>query len=299
MKKIILSLSIILVIIAIVFTGGMFVKGKTYNVKKPIATIQIEGYNQPIKLELDPQSAPNAVSNFIKLANGGFYNNHKMTIETNRIAIQEPDDEEEAKAQKAHLSNIIENPQSDYIYGIKGDFEANGFKNNTIKHRKGVITMVREDYSYFGYAEEGYNSANSTFAILTQDVNGYNKNYASFGYIVEGMDVLDKIAESRVEEKEEDNTAATTEDTTENKAEENKEKEEVNVITIKSITVDTFGVDYGTPEYVNYEENIAKVEAAYNKMYGNYNSSSSATVDADETEDTTSTTDTSTTVENN
>lgn len=299
MKKIILSLSIILVIIAIVFTGVMFVKGKTYNVKKPIATIQIEGYNQPIKLELDPQSAPNAVANFIKLANAGFYTNRTMSIDTNRISIKESDDEEEVKINRAHLSDLIENPQSDYIYGIKGDFEANGYKKNTIKHRKGVITMIREDYSYFGYLEEGYNSANSAFAILTEDVNGYNKSYAAFGYIVEGMDVLEKIAESRVEEKEENNTATTTEETTtENKAEEdNKEKEEVNVITIKSITVDTFGVDYGIPEYVNYEENIDKVEKAYNNMYGNNNSSSSAKVDTNETEDTTAASEE--TVENN
>ena len=162
MKKICLSIAIVLVCIALIFVGVGLVKSKTYHVQNPIATIEIEGYDKPIKVELDPQSAPNAVSNFIKLANNGFYTNFKMHIEENKILGDE-------SMEMAKLSNIMEYPQKDYVYGIKGDFIINGFEN-LLKHKKGVITMERDDYSYFGYAQEGYNSANCNFALLTEDI---------------------------------------------------------------------------------------------------------------------------------
>lgn len=254
MKKVILSLLIVLVLIAIVFVGVGLVQSKTNGVQNPIATIQIEGYEKPIKIELDPQSAPNAVANFIKLANSGFYSNFKMHIEENRILGDE-------SMEMATLSNIIEYPQQDYVYGIKGDFIINGF-DNLLKHKKGVITMERDDYSYFGYTQEGYNSANCNFALLTEDIDNYNGYYAAFGNIIEGMDVLDAIAATRVEEKEETKT------NTEENSSESKEKESVNVITITSISVDTFGVDYGVPEVVNNEETMEKVNAIYNQYFG-------------------------------
>ncbi len=296
MKKICLRIGIILVAIAIVLVSVFLVKGKTYKVQNPIATIQIEGYENPIKLELDPQVAPNAVANFIKLANSGFYKDFKMTIESNRILGNE-------SMQKAKLSNIMENPTEDYVYGIKGDFIANDFEN-LIRHKKGVITMERDDYSYFGYAEEGYNSANCNFCILTEDIDSYDGYYAAFGHVIEGMDVLEAIAATRVEESnDEDNDSVdisdteTTSDeettaneeasTEENSNEEsedtsddstsdentsnedsNEEDDDVNTIKIINITVDTFGVDYGLPEYVNYEENMEKVNEAYSSMFG-------------------------------
>ena len=233
MKKVFLTIGIAIVSIAIIITGVLFIKGKTYKVQNPIATIQIEGYEKSIKIELDPQSAPNAVANFIKLANSGFYTNFKM-------------------------SNIMEYPQNDYVYGIKGDFIANGYDTNLIKHKKGVITMERDDYSYFGYKEEGYNSANCNFCILTQDIDNYNGYYAGFGNVVEGMDVLDAIAATRVEVSEDNKDSN----------DETKKDDSVNTITIASITVDTFGVDYGVPEVVNYEENIEKVNKIYNQYFG-------------------------------
>ncbi|MBE5805460.1 MAG: peptidylprolyl isomerase [Clostridiales bacterium] len=254
MKKIFLVLGIIITTVAILVTGGLLIKSKTYNVQKPVATIKIQGYDKPIKVELDPQSAPNAVANFIKLANNGFYNNYKMKISESEISI---DDEME----KAKVSNIMEYPQSDYVYGIKGDFLVNKFEDNKIKHKKGVITMNRNDYSYFGYAEEGYNSANSDFQILTKDMDTYNGYYAGFGNVVEGIDVLDAIAATRVEEK-------TTENETTENSENKEEEKDVNIVVIESISVDTFGIDYGTPEYVNYDENYKKVEQIYNQYFG-------------------------------
>lgn len=251
MKKNLLKIGIVVVAVAIVVLLVMLVMGKTQKVKNPVATIVVEGYDKPIKVELDPQSAPNAVANFVKLANSGFYTDFKMQIDANSIAGNESDN-------MAKLSNIKENPENDYTYGIKGDFLKNSVKNY-IRHEKGVITMLRNDYTYFGMTEEGYNSANCNFAILTKDMPDYNGYYAAFGKVIEGMDVVEQIAASRVEEateSEETATEATEEDDSKNK------------ITIKSITVDTFGVDYGMPETVNYDENYQKVEQIYSQYFG-------------------------------
>jgi peptidyl-prolyl cis-trans isomerase B (cyclophilin B) len=250
MKKNLLKIGIGVVAIAIVVLLVNLTIGNTKKVKNPVATIVIEGYENPIKIEFDPKSAPNAVANFVKLANSGFYTDYEMTINDGKIVGTQSDDK------MAKLSVIKENPQNDYNYGIKGDFLKNGVKNY-IRHEKGVITMLRNDYTYFGLAEEGYNSANSAFALLTKDASDYNGYYAAFGKVVEGMDVLDQIAESRVDE------SANTEETTKSEDDTNKNK-----IVIKSITVDTFGVDYGMPEYVNYDENYQKVEQMYSKYFG-------------------------------
>ena len=86
MKKICLWVSIVIVIVAIVFVGVGLIKKETYHPQNPVATIFIEGYEKPIKLELKPTSAPNAVANFVKLANNRFYNNFKLHIDEKEIA---------------------------------------------------------------------------------------------------------------------------------------------------------------------------------------------------------------------
>ncbi len=273
MKKNCLIFSIVIVLVAILVLGAYWIKGKTYKAKNPIATIQIEGYETPVKIELDPASAPNAVANFIKLANSGFYTDYEMTIGTNQISSNVTIDN------MAKVSRINGQTDNDYVYGIKGDFIANGSKDNYIRNEKGVITMMRQDYSYFGYTEEGYNSANCNFAILTDDISNYNGYYAAFGKVVEGMDVIDQISSSRVDESTDenstdenaDNETTTTSENKEGTTDENSEKEneesKVNTIKIKSITVDTFGADYGNPEIVNYEENYKKVQEIYNQYF--------------------------------
>ena len=263
MKKICLIIATVLVAVAVVVEGAFLIKGKTYKAQNPIATIQIEGYEKPIKIELDPVAAPNAVANFVKLANKGFYNNYKMSIETDALTT-------DSSAEKAKLSQIVDYPQTDYTYGIKGDFIKNGHQN-LIKHQKGVITMEREDYSYFGYTQEGYNSANSSFSILTADRDSYNENAAAFGKVVDGMDVLEAIAATRVEED-------TNSENNENA--DNNEDETKNKITIQSITVDTFGVDYGIPEFVNYDENLQKVNNAYSQYFNNQSNAVTTTDDS-------------------
>ncbi len=253
MKKILLKIGIVVVAIAVIVLLVMLVMGKKQNPKNPVATIVIDGYDKPIKIELDPQSAPNAVANFIKLANSGFYTDYKMSIDTNRLLGKESNE-------MAKLSQIKENPEKDYTYGIKGDFIKNEVENY-IKHEKGVITMERNDFTFFGLTKEGYDSANCNFALLTEDMPEYNGYYAAFGKVVEGMDVLDAIAASRVEDTKVDEASA------ENEQQDNNEDENKNIITIKSITVDTFGVDYGMPEITNYEENYERVQQIYSQYF--------------------------------
>lgn len=255
MKKVCLVLGIIATLVGIIFVGTSIVQSTTYKPQNPIATIQIEGYEKPIKVELDPQASPNAVANFIKLVERGFYTNFKMHIEEDRILGDE-------SMEMASLSNIMDYPDDDYKYGIKGDFLANGVEN-LLKHKKGVITMERNDYSYYGLSEEGYNSANCNFCILTQDIDNYNGYYAAFGEVIDGIDVLDAIAATRVEENNDNTETQESIDNTENVEDSN-----TNVITISSISVDTFGVDYGIPEVVNYEENMEKVNTLYNQYFG-------------------------------
>lgn len=249
MKKTILTILIAIVSIAILLVGFFIIKGKTYKAKNPIATIEIEGYEKPIKIELDPQSAPNTVANFIKLANSGFYNDYEMTIDEKAITAS---DSKEAK-----LSNIQENPKEDYVYGIKGDFIRNDVKNY-IRHEKGVITMEREDYSYFGYTEEGYNSANAKFSILTDEESYLNGLAAAFGKVVDGMDVVEAIAATGKSTSEENDTV---------NLNENSDNETKKTIKIKSITVDTFGVDYGMPQVYNNEDIRNQVNQIYQQYF--------------------------------
>lgn len=115
-------------------------------------------------------------------------------------------------------------------YSIKGEFSENGYKNNKIKFERGVIAMARADYTSIGLAEEGYNSASSQFFIMHKNYSSLNGLYAGFGKVVEGIEVVDKIADIKIAE----------DDLNADRPE--------NPPVIKSITVDTKGVDYGEPE---------------------------------------------------
>ncbi|MBR2786800.1 MAG: peptidylprolyl isomerase [Clostridia bacterium] len=248
MKNVCLKIGIVIVTIAIIVVSFLLVRGKTSNKPNPIATIQIEGYEKPIKIELDPQSAPDAVANFIKLANSGFYTNCKMAVDDEKISVDE-------STEKARLSNITEYPQNDYIYTIKGDVLGNDVENR-INHSKGVITM-EIDYTMVSSYQDLFNSANARFSILTDNASGYNGINSAFGKIKEGEDVLDAISAKNDKETQKESTPDSEKadetvesDNNENEAEdvEKSDKDDEKTITITSITVDTFGVDYGMPE---------------------------------------------------
>ncbi|NTV89973.1 MAG: peptidylprolyl isomerase [Clostridiales bacterium] len=125
--------------------------------------------------ELYPEYAPDTVANFISLAKAGFYDGLNFHRIDGDFMIQGGD------------------PNGDGTGGsektIKGEFSLNGFKQNTLSHERGVISMARS---------EGYDSASSQFFIMVEDNTGLDGQYAAFGKIVEGEDTLDKIASTPV-----------------------------------------------------------------------------------------------------
>ena len=131
-------------------------------------------------------------------------------------------------------------------YTIEGEFIANGYEENNLKHETGVISMARSDYSDYGYNTIGYNSAGCQFFIVMENNNYLNGLYAPFGKVVEGMDVVEKIANVEVyyrdEDLGEDDKVPTDEDG--NKIVSDTPIEQP---VIKSISVETYGVDYGLP----------------------------------------------------
>ena len=123
-----------------------------------------------IKIELYYENAPNTCANFVELARNGFYDNLTFHRIIKGFMIQGGDP----------LGNGIGGPN----YSIKGEFLVNGFKNN-ISHTRGTISMARSS---------NFDSAGSQFFIMHKDALYLDHQYAGFGKVIEGMDVVDKIA---------------------------------------------------------------------------------------------------------
>ena len=165
----------------------------------PVATITVDGYGV-IEAELYPEIAPNTVNNFIYLANKGFYNNLKFHRIIKDFMIQGGDPKGDGTGGPG--------------YSIEGEFTSNGFANS-LKHTKGVLSMARS---------EDPNSAGSQFFIMTKEASNLDGQYAAFGKVISGLDVLEKIENVKTSN--------------------DKPKEDV---VIKSITVDTKGTTYKEP----------------------------------------------------
>ena len=249
MKKVFTIIALILVIALI---GGLcfgYYKKATEEIKNPIVTMEVEGYGT-IKLELYPKIAPSTVANFVKLANNGFYNGtifHRVVkdfmIHGGGYIKEEVTNEEtgekkvESKTKPVTLADLgVEGKNKDEAYSIKGEMLANGHEN-TLKHTEGVISMARADYTSYSSSltDESYNSATTQFFIMTKDTSSLNGYYTSFGKVIEGLDIVHKIEDVEVEKTE---------------AEGDEESTPVSDIIIKSVTVETFGADYGMPETV-------------------------------------------------
>ncbi len=134
-----------------------------------MVTIEMENGGK-IKLELDKEAAPITANNFLYLANKGFYDGLTFHRIIKGFMIQGgcPD------------GTGMGGPG----YSIKGEFKMNGV-NNPIKHKRGVISMARA---------QNPNSAGSQFFIMHADADYLDGQYAAFGHVVEGMDVVDEIA---------------------------------------------------------------------------------------------------------
>lgn len=167
----------------------------------PIVTITMED-NSTITLELYPDKAPNTVNNFVSLVNKGFYDGlifHRIIPD---FMIQGGDPN----------GNGTGGPG----YSIKGEFSENGFEND-LKHERGVISMARSQLP---------DSAGSQFFIMVADAPHLDGEYAPFGKVIEGMDVVDKIVSSKRD----------------------KNDKPVEEIKMKQVTVDTKGIDYEEPK---------------------------------------------------
>jgi len=241
---ILLVILMIALLIGIAFLGYGVYKKFTRQVPNPVATIEVQDYGT-IKVELYPDKAPNTVTNFIALANRGFYNGLTFHRTIPEFMIQGGDPNGDGTG-GPKLSNLTDGG-ANKDYAIKGEFIANRYNKNNIKMERGVIAMARTDYSSIGMAEEGYNSAGSQFFIMHKDNNSLNGLYAGFGKVIEGIDVVDKIANAEVHYRTENlkENEEVPKDADGNKISSDKP---VKDIVITSITVETYGVDYGMPE---------------------------------------------------
>lgn len=254
MKKILVRIILILAIIATLVGIGYVVysiyKKETLEISNPIATMEIEGYGI-VKIELYPDKAPNTVTNFIRLANRGYYNGLTFHRTIPNFVIQGGDKSGDGTGSPS-LSDIMDNVQTDKEYSIEGEFIANGYTNNNIKHEKGVISMARSDYSQYSSSltTQGYNSAGSQFFIMAEDNTQLDGTYAAFGKVIEGMDVIEKVANVEVyyreSELKEGETAPTDKDG--NTIQSDMPKKQP---VIKSLSVEIYGVDYGVPETID------------------------------------------------
>ena len=169
--------------------------------KNPVVTIEMMN-GDIIKAELYPEVAPNTVNNFLNLVNKGFYNGLIFHRVIPGFMIQGG----------CPNGNGMGGPG----YSIRGEFSHNGVQNS-LKHDRGVLSMARA---------MNPNSAGSQFFIMVEKAPHLEGEYAAFGKVIEGMDVVNTIAEVRT-------------DYSDRPMKEQK---------IKSITAETFGETYPEPE---------------------------------------------------
>ena len=171
--------------------------------QNPIVTITMQN-GDVIKAELYPDIAPNTVNNFISLIKKGFYNGLSFHRVIYNFMLQ------------GGCPNGTGTGGPGYH--IKGEFSMNGFKND-LKHTEGVLSMARTMIP---------NSAGSQFFIMHKNAPHLDGQYAAFGKVIEGMDVVNKIAETDTDFSD----------------------RPLDPQIMQEVTVETFGIDYPQPEKV-------------------------------------------------
>ncbi len=171
--------------------------------QNPVVTFTMEN-GDIIKAELYPEIAPNTVNNFISLINKHFYDGLIFHRVIRGFMIQGGDPE----------GSGMGGPD----YSIKGEFTQNGFENNLL-HEPGVLSMARSMHP---------DSAGSQFFIMHKTSPHLDGSYAAFGKVTEGMDVVNRIAETNTDH-----------------SDRPLEKQ-----TMRIVTVDTFGEEYPEPEKI-------------------------------------------------
>ncbi len=172
-----------------------------FDMQNPIVTIEMEN-GDIIKAELYPDVAPNTVNNFLSLVNKGFYDGLIFHRVIPGFMIQGGDPNGTGTGGPG--------------YTIKGEFTHNGFKNN-LKHTAGVLSMARTSRP---------DSAGSQFFIMHGDAPHLDGDYAAFGKVIEGMDAVDRIAETETD----------------------RSDRPKKVQKIKKMTAETFGIEYPEPK---------------------------------------------------
>ena len=180
-KNVIFVVSIIVIIVLLLVINILVNDKKEKNDMKDLLTgkhyveMKVKDYGT-IELELDSDVAPITVTNFINLVNSKFYDGLTFHRIIDGFMIQGGDP--------------LGNGTGGSSKTIKGEFSENGVKNS-ISHVRGVISMARSS---------DYNSASSQFFIVQKDTTSLDGQYAAFGKVISGMDVVDKIAKVKVED---------------------------------------------------------------------------------------------------
>lgn len=161
--------TILLTCLTLALTTACNTKTKSSVNNHPVVVIKVKNYGD-ITVKLDRTQAPITVDNFMKLVNEKFYDGltfHRI-IDTFMIQGGDPKGDGTGGSKKT----------------IKGEFSQNGVENN-ISHTRGTISMARSS---------DYNSASSQFFIMQDDNTGLDGQYAAFGKVTKGMNVVDQIA---------------------------------------------------------------------------------------------------------
>ena len=169
--------------------------------QNPIVTFTMEN-GDTMKAELYPEVAPNTVNNFISLVKKGFYDGLIFHRIISGFMIQGGDPDGTGMGGPG--------------YSIKGEFSYNGVDNN-LKHSRGVLSMARAQHP---------DSAGSQFFIMHADAPHLDGQYAAFGKVIEGMDVVNEIAECDTDYSD----------------------KPLDPQIMAKVTAETFGVDYPEPE---------------------------------------------------
>ena len=169
--------------------------------KNPVVTFEMQN-GRKIKAELYPDKAPNTVNNFVSLVASGFYDGLIFHRVISGFMIQGGDPAGVGTGGPG--------------YNIKGEFAMNGFRQNDLKHERGVLSMARAMHP---------DSAGSQFFIMHKNSSHLDGQYAAFGKIIEGIDVVDEIASVRTDWNDKPKVPQT----------------------MKKVTVETFGVQYPNP----------------------------------------------------
>ena len=171
--------------------------------QNPIVTIEMES-GKTIKMELYPEIAPNTVANFVSLASKGYYDGLIFHRVIPGFMIQGGDP----------TGTGMGGPG----YTIKGEFARNGYRENTLRHTRGVISMARSGMP---------NSAGSQFFIMHADAPHLDGSYAAFGKVTDGIETVDAIASVRT----------------------GMQDRPVEEQKMRKVTVETFGKEYPLTKY--------------------------------------------------